>query len=123
MQGRSGSKWRGRYEEVVKLELQALYLKFAEANKSEDFEEARRMACRIMEIDDELKAKGYVIRMLCVGCGSIALIKDRNNFWGAHCNARAHAGSHERMEQDIFGEPIHSGTYAWTDSVIHVFFL
>jgi hypothetical protein len=109
------------YEDVTSLTLQALYLKLAEAMGSE--ERVMQFVRAINEVDAELKAKRYVARILCAGCGANVLLKDRKDCVEAHCNMRSHAWSHEGMEKDIFGEPIRSGTYGWTDDVIRVVFI
>ena len=108
------------YEAQVKSELTKLYLRLGEAK---DADEGKIVGGRIVEIDAELKAKGYMARILCVGCGSNALVKDPKNFWDAHANARDHGYcAHKGQEKDIFGEPMPTG-YGWTDEVIGVWFL
>lgn len=108
------------YEAQVLSDLRTLYLRLGE---TKDAEEGKILVGRIVEIDAELKAKGYIARILCVGCSSNALVKDPKNFWDAHGNARDHAHcAHEGQEKDIFGEPMPTG-YGWTDEVIGVWFL
>jgi hypothetical protein len=108
------------YEANVTSELEWLYVRLG---GTKDAEEGRRINGRIVEIDAELKAKGYMARILCDGCGSNALVKDRKNFWNAHANARDHAYcAHKDQENDIFGEPMPTG-YGWTNEVIGVWFL
>ncbi len=108
------------YEAQVKSELTTLYLMLGE---TKDAQKGKIIVDQIVEIDAELKAKGYMARILCDGCGSNALVKDPKNFWDAHANARDHAYcAHEGQEKDIFGGPMPTG-YGWTDEVIAVWFL
>jgi hypothetical protein len=108
------------YESEVKSELAKLYLRLGE---TKDAQKGKIIVDQIVEIDAELKAKGYMARILCDGCGSNALVKDPKNFWDAHASARDHAYcAHKDQEKDIFGGPMPTG-YGWTDELIGVWFL
>ena len=96
--------------------LQAFYMKLGLA---EDEADIVGYVHRIIQIDGELEAKGYKMRILCLGCGFTLLVKNANHLQKIQDYAREHARSHEGEARDIFGDPMPSNT----DDLVHLFHL
>jgi hypothetical protein len=91
-----------------------------ELEKQKSPQRRRVLEKRLDRLDAELKRRGYVARMICLGCGAMALVSDPKKFWGVHAALRTHARiEHAETKADILGEPILKG-YAWTDDLIAV---